>query len=187
MKGRAASLLLFGELRQSEDEKEEEEKSQKRHRAKAREMYINGVLVEAWKRLKRGELDNARQELQRAAAEFEHARDDREGWPPFFGSFHHLPIDRVSQTPERFSNHELAVVTLCSGAFFAACVQHCRQRTAFRFQCKSELYFSGLNMTEKDLLKALLQSKQAEMCQLDSGRLNLTINIGSICFHHYSL
>ena len=95
MKGRASSLLLFGEIRKSEDEKEEEEKSQKRHRAKAREMYINGVLVEAWKSLKRGELDHARQERQRAAAEFDHARDDREGWPPFFRSFHHLPNTRT--------------------------------------------------------------------------------------------
>jgi hypothetical protein len=42
-------------------------------------------------------------------------------------------------------------------------------------------------MTEKDLLKALLQRKQAEMCQLDSGRLNLTINICSVCFRPYSL
>ena len=82
MKIRASSVLLFGEVCRSEEEKEEEEKSEKRHRAKAREMYINGILVEAWKKLKRGELDDARWERQRIASEFEYAKDDREGLSP---------------------------------------------------------------------------------------------------------
>ena len=49
------------EERKSEDQKETEEKAEKCHRAKAREMFINGVLVEAWRKLHGGDHCGARQ------------------------------------------------------------------------------------------------------------------------------
>eukprot|EP00802_Teleaulax_amphioxeia_P022207 Tamp_22630.p1 GENE.Tamp_22630~~Tamp_22630.p1 ORF type:complete len:246 (-),score=68.74 Tamp_22630:341-1078(-) len=78
IKGRASSMLLKGEETLPADVQEEEEKAEKTHRAKARAMYINSAISEAWKRLKEGNIENARQERAKTAAEFDLAQEDRE-------------------------------------------------------------------------------------------------------------